>query len=308
MYTYAFAKQPVGRSRYVLMTNEQGVVIDDGVACRMHEHHYYVTATTGGVDRVYLNMLRWNAQWRLNVDIGHVTNAWSGVNIAGPGARRVLEKVCQDVDLSAQGFPYMGVRAGTVAGIPSRLLRVGFVGELGYEIHVPTHYGEALWDAMLTAGEALGIRPFGIEAQRLLRLEKGHIIIGQDTDAMSFPAEVHLDWAISRRKPFFVGGRTIEEVDKRPITRKLAGFVVYDPSAPIPQESHLVLDGGRMTGRVTSCYYSPALRKPIGLAYMAPHQAQAGNVVTIRCEAGTPVAAQIVDLPFYDPQNNRQEM
>jgi sarcosine oxidase subunit alpha len=308
MYTYAFKKQPVGRSRYVLMTNEQGVVIDDGVACRMHEHHYYVTATTGGVDRVYLNMLRWNAQWRLDVDIGHVTNAWAGVNIAGPGARRVLEKVCQDVDLSAQGFPYMGVREGTVAGIPSRLLRVGFVGELGFEIHVPAHYGEALWDAMLTAGEALGIRPFGIEAQRLLRLEKGHIIIGQDTDAMSFPAEVHLDWAISRRKPFFVGGRTIEEVGRRPIARKLAGFVVDQPSAPIPQESHLVLDGGRMSGRVTSCYYSPALRKPIGLAYMAPHQARAGNFVTIRCEADTPVAARVVDLPFYDPQNNRQEM
>ncbi|MDH3451334.1 MAG: aminomethyltransferase family protein, partial [Gammaproteobacteria bacterium] len=308
MYTYAFVNQPVGRSRYVLMTNEQGVVIDDGVACRLHQHHYYVTATTGGVDRVYLNMLRWNAQWRLNVDIGHVTNAWSGVNIAGPDARSVLEKVCQDVDLSLQGFPYMGVREGTVAGIPARLLRVGFVGELGFEIHVPTHYGEALWDAILDAGEAHGIRPFGIEAQRLLRLEKGHIIIGQDTDAMSFPAEVHLQWAISRRKPFFVGRRSIDEVDKRPLTRKLAGFTIDDPAAPIPQESHLVLDGGRMNGRVTSCYYSPALGKPIGLAYMAPQQAQVGNVVTIRSEGGALVDAHVVALPFYDPRNSRQEM
>ena len=308
MYTYAFIKQPVGRSRYVLMTNEQGVVIDDGVACRMHEHHYYVTATTGGVDRVYLNMLRWNAQWRLDVDIGHVTNAWCGVNIAGPDSRVVLEKVCQDVDLSLAGFPYMGVREGTVAGIPARLLRVGFVGELGYEIHVPTHYGEALWDALLAAGEEHGIRPFGIEAQRLLRLEKGHIIIGQDTDAMSFPAEVHLDWAIARRKPFFVGGRSIDEVDKRPLTRRLAGFVINDAAAPVPLESHLVLDGERMSGRVTSCYHSPALGKPIGLGYMAPHQAHVGNTVTIRSQGGALVDAQVVALPFYDPRNERQEM
>ena len=179
IYTYAFVKQAVGRSRYVAMVNEHGVVIDDGVACRLHEQDYYVTATTGGVERVYQSMLKWNAQWRLDVDVAHVTGAWAGVNIAGPESREVLESVCDDVDFSPAGFPYMGVREGTVAGITSRLLRVGFVGELGYEIHVPQHLGEALWDAVLEAGREAGIRPFGVECQRLLRLEKGHIIIGQ---------------------------------------------------------------------------------------------------------------------------------
>ena len=202
----------------------------------------------------------------------------------------------------------MGVREGTVAEIPARLMRVGFVGELGFEVHVPQHYGERLWDAMIEAGQSEGIRPFGIETQRLLRLEKGHIIIGQDTDAMSHPAEVHLAWAISRKKPFFIGGRSIEEINKQPRSRKLAGFVVDDLDAPIPLESHLVLDGNKMTGRVTSCYFSPTLGKPIGLAYMTPEQSIPGSSITIKSSGGVYVTAKVVELPFYDPENKRQEM
>jgi len=308
LYTYGFVKQAVGHARYALMTNEQGVIIDDGVACRLHQQHYYVTATTGGVDRVYQGMLQWNAQWRLDIDIANVTASWCGVNIAGPRAREVLAEVCTDVDLSAAAFPYMGVRIGTVAGIPARLIRVGFVGELGYEVHVPQHCGEALWDAMLAAGAEAGIRPFGIEAQRLLRLEKGHIIIGQDSDAMTHPVEVGMEWAIARRKPFFVGCRSIEELGKRPLKRKLAGFVVNDPGAPIPLESHLVMRDARMVGRVTSCLHSPTLEKPVGLAYVTPDQAAPGQRITIRSSGGVLVNAEIVALPFYDPGNKRQEM
>ncbi len=308
MFTYAFTKQPVGRSRYVVMTNEHGVVIDDGVACRFHDEHYYVTATTGGVERVYQLMLRWKAQWRLEVDVTHVTAAWCGVNIAGPKSRQVLATLCEDVDLSAEAFPYMGVREGKVAGIPARLMRVGFVGELGYEVHVPQHYGERLWDAIMEAGAAEEIRPFGIETQRLLRLEKGHIIIGQDTDAMTHPAEVHLAWAIARKKPFFVGARSIAEIGKQPRKRKLAGFVVNDLDAPIPLESHLVLDGDKMTGRVTSCYFSPTVGKPIGLAFMTLEQAIPGSSVTIKSTGGVFVTAKVVELPFYDPENQRQDL
>lgn len=308
IYTFRFAKQVVGRCRYAVMANEQGVVIDDGVACRLHEQLYYVTATTGGVDRVYQSMLRWNAQWRLNVDIANVTSTWCGVNIAGPKSREVLTRLCTDVDLSSPAFPYMGVQEGHVAEIPARIMRVGFVGELGYEIHVPQHYGEYLWDRLMEAGIEYGIQPFGIEAQRLLRLEKGHIIIGQDTDAMSFPAEVNLDWAVAKEKPFFVGNRAIQEVNARGLTRKLAGFVIDDAGAPRPQESHLVLDGDRMTGRVTSCYFSPTLDKSIGMAFVAPEQAQPGSMVTIKSTNGRLVEAKIVKLPFYDPDNKRQEM
>ncbi len=308
IYTFNFTKQPVGRARYALLTNEAGVVIDDGVACRFHQRHYYVTTTTGGADRVYQNMLKWNVQWCLDVDVTNVSSAWCGVNIAGPYARHVLEKLCRDVDLGAEAFPYMGVREGIVAGIPARLIRVGFVGELSYEIHVPQHFGEALWDELMKAGSDQKIMPFGIEAQRVLRLEKGHIIIGQDTDAMSNPLEVQMSWAIARKKPFFVGGRIIAELEKAQIKRTLVGFVVNDRQAPIPLESHLVLDGEHMVGRVTSCEYSPTLDKPVGLAYAPLGNAEAGSQIIIKSTGGVRVTADIVDLPFYDPDSRRQEL
>jgi sarcosine oxidase subunit alpha len=253
-------------------------------------------------------MLKWNAQWRLNVDIANVTSAYCGVNIAGPNARLILEKVCTDIDLSSAAFPYMGVRSGTVTGIPARLIRVGFVGELGYEIHVPQQYGEALWDVLIEAGNEYAIKPFGIEAQRILRLEKGHIIIGQDTDAMSNPNEVQMSWAVSKKKPFFVGGRTLSELEKKPSLRSLVGFVVNDIESPIPQESHLILDGKHMTGRVTSCNYSPTLDKAIGLAYVSPTSAANGSTIVIRSSGGVLVNATVVDLPFYDPNTARQEL
>lgn len=307
-YTFSFLKQPVGKARYALLTNEAGVIIDDGVACRFGEHHYYVTATTGGVDRVYQSMLKWNAQWRLDIDITNVTSAYAGVNIAGPRAREVLSKLVTDIDMSAVAFPYMCIREGSVAGIPARLIRVGFVGELGFEVHVPQYAGEALWDALIEAGQGQSIKPFGIEAQRVLRLEKGHIIIGQDTDAMSNPAELQMGWAVSKLKAFFVGSRTLKELGKIPLKRCLVGFVVDDPNAPIPLESHLVVDGDKMVGRVTSCNFSPTLKKPIGLAYVPPTHADAGSSFTIKSSGGSLVVAQVVDLPFYDAGNLRQEL
>jgi len=308
MYTWAYKNQQVGRARYVLMCDSAGAVIDDGVACRFHERLFYVTATTGGVDRVYQSMLWWNAQWRLEVDVANVTAAYAGVNIAGPRSREVLGTLCRDVDLSAQAFPYMGVRAGTVAGIPSRLLRVGFVGELGYEIHCPASQGEALWDSLIAAGRGHGVRPFGVEAQRLLRLEKGHIIIGQDTDGQTHPYEADMAWAIAKKKPFFVGSRAIEAQMRRPLTRKLVGFTLPDPVSPVPEECHLVVRDGTITGRVTSAAYSPVLGKTVGLAYVAPDQAAPGSRFHIRIGGGRLIEGEVVKLPFYDPEGKRQEL
>lgn len=307
MYTFAFLKQPVGRSRYALMTNEHGVVIDDGVCARFAENHFYVTATTSGVDRIYQQMLKWNAQWRLNVDIANVTAAISAVNVAGPDSRKVLEKVCADLDLSAEGFPYLGVRLGTVAGIKARLLRVGFVGELGYEIHVPARYALKLWDALIEAGKEFDIRPFGVETQRLLRLEKGHVIISQDTDGMTHPVEIDMGWAVSRNKPFFVGRRSVDILEAQPQKRKLVGFTLPKTS-PQPLEGHLVLKGPDISGNVTSCEYSESLDQIIGLAYAAFDQSTPGQQIPIRVEDGVVVQATVVKLPFFDPDNQRQEL
>ncbi len=307
LYTFAFAKQPVGRSRYALMTDEQGVVIDDGVCARFADNHFYVTATTSGVDRIYQQMLKWNAQWRLNIDITNVTAALAAVNLAGPDSRKVLAKVCQDVDLSPEGFPYLGVRTGSVAGIPARLLRVGFVGELGYEIHVPARYAERLWDVLMEAGREQQIRPFGVETQRLLRLEKGHVIISQDTDGMTHPAEIDMGWAIARSKPFFVGKRSVEILEAQPLKRKLVGFTLPEGSSK-PLEGHLVLRGTDISGNVTSCEYSQTLGQIIGLAYAGADQSTPGSQIPIRVEGGEVVHATVVTLPFFDPDSQRQEL
>lgn len=307
LYTFAFLKQPVGRSRYALMTNEQGVVIDDGVCARFAEQHFYVTATTSGVDRIYQQMLKWNAQWRLDVDIANVTAAISAVNLAGPQARKVLQALCSDVDLSSEGFPYLGVRQGTVAGIKARLLRVGFVGELGYEIHVPARHGAALWAALMEAGQAFDIRPFGVETQRLLRLEKGHVIISQDTDGMTHPNEIDMGWAVNRGKPFFVGRRSVDILGAQPLKRKLVGFTLPKGSLQ-PLEGHLVLDGPDISGNVTSCEYSQTLGQIIGLAYAGAGQSTPGQQIAIRVEGGVVVQATVVKLPFFDPENTRQEL
>ncbi|MEX2575414.1 MAG: glycine cleavage T C-terminal barrel domain-containing protein, partial [Halofilum sp. (in: g-proteobacteria)] len=308
MYTFGYKKQPTGRSRYLLMTDDTGAIVDDGVAARFTENHYYVTATTGGVDNVYRRMLWWNAQWRLEIDVANVTAAYSGINIAGPLSRKVLEKLDSDIDFSAEAFPYMEVRSGHIEGISVRALRVGFVGELGYELHCPASCGEALWDLLSAAGAEFGIRPFGVEAQRVLRLEKGHIIVGQDTDNLTHPAEAAMAWAIGRKKPFFVGMPAIRAREQHTPTRKLVGFRLPAETETLPEESHLVIDGGRITGRVTSIARSPSLGYPIGLAFVAPDAAEVGNHFTIRAEQGRTLTAEVVPAPFYDPDNERQSL
>ena len=306
IYTFGFLKQPVGRTRYAVLTNEHGVVIDDGVACRIADDYFYVTATTSGVDHVYREMTKWNAQWRLEVDIYNVSSAYAAINIAGPDARKVLEQLNSDVDFSADAFPYLAYREGHIDTIPARLLRVGFVGELGYEIHVPTQYGEALWDCLMDAGQAFAIKPFGVETQRLLRLEKGHFIVGQDTDGMSHPGELNLEWAINRKKPFFIGCRSVDIMMAQTPKRKLVGFTL-DASVSKPKEGHLVIKDDNVSGNVTSCEYSPSLDRIIGMAYAAPGDAEPGKHISIRIDNGEQVLAEVSSMPFYDPESLRQE-
>jgi len=308
MYTWAYEKQPVGRARYTLMTDPTGVIIDDGVAVRLHDQHYYVTATTGAVDQVYRQMGWFNVQWKMDIDIANVTAAYAGINLAGPKSREVIEKLDTDIDFSAAAFPYMAARVGKLAGIPVRILRVGFVGELGYEIHVPSGLGEALWDRLMEAGKPLGIVPFGVEAQRILRLEKGHIIVGQDTDGLTHPAEANMEWALAKKKPFYVGKRAVDMQMAKGVTRRLAGFALVDPAAPAPKECHLVIRDGDIAGRVTSVTRSPTLGKVVGLAYLPPDLAEPGKRFSIRVDGGRMVVAETVPVPFYDPENKRQEL
>jgi len=308
LYTFAYKKQKVGRVRYVLMCDETGVIVDDGVACRLDHEHFYVTTTTGNSDVVHRAMLRWNAEWQLDIDITNVTAAYCGINIAGPRARAVMERVQTDLAFDRAAFPYLGFRRGTVAGIPARVFRVGFVGEPGYEIHVPAATGEALWDILLDAGQDASIRRFGVEAQRILRLEKGHIIIGQDTDGTTTPDEAAMAWAVARKKPFFVGGRALEIHSRRPLSRVLVGFVLPDGDDGSVVEGHLTLRDDAIIGHVTSVANSPTLGRTIGLATVAADLDQPGARFAVKAADGRLVEAEVVALPFYDPENLRQEM
>ena len=307
VYISRYANLKVGMTRYAVMCDESGVVIDDGVVARLADDHFYFTTTTSGAATIYRELSRLNTLWKLNCGIVNHTGSFAAVNLAGPKSRAVLGKLTQ-LDLSPAAFPYLAIREAEVAGIPARLMRVGFVGEWGYEIHVPAYYGAALWDALMTAGQSADIRPFGVEAQRLLRLEKGHIIIGQDTDGLTTAREVGLDWALKMDKAFFIGQRSQKIIDQKPLKQQLVGFVLRDSAnAQVPQECHLVIDKGEIAGRVTSIAYSPTLQQHIGLAFLRPDLAVEGKIFSIRLSNRRLVQATVVPTPFYDPANQRQK-
>lgn len=307
VYTGRYTNLKVGMSRYALMLDESGVVIDDGVIARLGEEHFYFTTTTSGAAAIYRELSRLNTMWQLDCGLVNLTGARSALNLAGPHAREVLASLT-DLDLSANVFPYLGVRQGEVAGIPALLMRVGFVGEWGYEIHVAAEAAPALWDALMEAGQPYGITPFGVEAQRLLRLEKGHLIVGQDTDGLTTPREANLGWAVKLDKPFFIGQRSLQAMAKRPPQQTIVGFMLDAGFRGIaPQECHLVIANDDIAGRVTSIAFSPALKRYIGLAYVKPELAAIGNPITIRLSDRSLVSATVSSTPFYDPDNMRQK-
>ena len=308
IYTMAHARQPVGRVRYCLMLNEMGSVIDDGVAFRVSETEFYVTATTGAVARVFTDMLFLNTQWGMQVDIQNVTAAFAAINVTGPAARKVLEALGGDIDLSPDGFPFLNGRSGVIGSCPARIMRIGFTGELSYELHVPQSFGTALWRKLLEAGAPYGLQPYGLEASRILRLEKGHIIIGQDTDALSAPNDLSMGWALSKTKARYVGKTAVEARSKLGLKRKLCGFELPEGHGIRLAESCLVLRDGRPVGFVTSTCLSPTLNKWIGLAYADPRDATPGSSLRIRGLCGKELEARVVPTPFYDPENQRQEM
>lgn len=307
VYVSKYANLKVGMTRYAVMCDEAGVVIDDGVIARLAEDHFYFTTTTSGAASIYRELSRLNTMWHLNCGLVNHTGAFSAMNIAGPKSREVLQQLTA-IDLSGASFPYLAIREGMVAGIPARLMRVGFVGEWGYEIHVPAEYGITLWDAILDAGRPFNIRPFGVEAQRVLRLEKGHVIVGQDTDGLTNPYEAGLGWAIKMDKPFFVGKRSLQILSKKSLRQQLIGFQIsQEYSGSPPQECHLIIHAGEIAGRVTSIAYSQTLKAHIGLALVTPDLAASAASFAIRLSNGDFVTAQITSLPFYDPGQIRQK-
>ena len=305
VYTGVFANLRMGMTRYALMIDESGVIIDDGVIARMGEAHFYFTTTTSGSAAVYRELTRLNTLWGLDVGIANLTGHMAAMNLAGPRARDVLQQVC-DGALADDAFPYLGVRGMRVAGVDARGLRGGFVGELGYELHVAADDAVKVWDAVLQAGSQMGIRAFGVEAQRILRLEKGHVIVSQDTDGLTNPFQAGMHWAVRMDKPFFVGQRSLRILAAQPLSQVLVGFVLFDDAPAMPKECHLVIRGGELAGRVTSIARSPSLKRVIGLALIDPALAGEGSTICIRIDGGVQVDAVVTALPFYDAAGARQ--
>ena len=305
VYAGRFSDLKVGMTRYGLMLDESGVIIDDGVIARLGEESFYFTTTTGGSATVFRELLRLNAQWGLDCALVNATGHRAAINFAGPLSRELLQPLC-DTDLGEAAFPYLAVREAAVAGVAVRLMRVGFVGELGYEIHMAAGSAPQVWQALAEAGRAHGLRPFGVEAQRVLRLEKGHLIVGQDTDGLTDPIEANAMWAVSLKKPFFVGQRSLKILQARGPRQVLVGIEITATDR-LPRECHLVIHNGELAGRVTSVVRSAALGKAIGLAMVAPELAASAGALSIRGDEGAMIEARIVPTPFYDPKHQRQK-
>ena len=301
VYTHRFSDLRIGRIRYGLMCSDNGAIMDDGTVTRLAEAHYFITTTTGNVDVMEEWLKWWSAGSGMCAHVVNVTAGYGAVNVAGPQARAALSKLT-DLDLSAPSSRYMRSSRAIVAGVPSILLRIGFVGETGWELHFPAEYGEYMWDALMDAGREFGIAPFGLEAQRILRLEKKHIIVGQDTDAMSNPLESDMEWVVRFDKEDFIGRPGLSRIAEQGLSNKLVGFVMLDGKTP--EEGVPVVAGAKPIGRVTSARFSPTLGKGFGLAWVPVELAQDGAEIHIIID-GRPMPASVTMQPFYDPDGAR---
>jgi len=284
-----------GRARYLLALDEAGYVMDDGIISAVGDGCFFVTSTSGGADAMEAWLHNWADRLDLHVHLVNQTAMLSAILLAGPRAREVLDGLTTE-DVSPETFPYMAVRDLDVAGVPCRALRVGFVGELGYELHHPRRNGPGLWNALTDAGAAYGLRPHGLDAMDLLRLEKGHFFLAQDTLPDDHPRKLGMEWALDMEKDTFVGKAALQRMNELPLERKLVGLE-FDRT---PERGAPLDLGDRVVGRVTSCSWSDVLGKAIGLGWL---RAVDGRFATrLRCGD---TQATVVETPFYDPEGKR---
>ncbi len=301
VYTHTFSSLRIGRIRYGVMCDDAGIIVDDGTVSRLADNHFFLTTTTGNIEFVEQWLKWWTAGTDLCAHVTNVTGGLAAMNIAGPQARQVLSRIT-DVDLSSDAFPYMACAQTEVAGVSALLLRIGFVGETGWEVHVPAECGELVWDALLAAGQEFDIAPFGVEAQRILRLEKKHLIVGQDTDALSNPLEADLAWVVKFNKDDFIGKQALQAVQERGLRQKLVGFRLRDSG--VAEGGQAVVLNGKPVGRVASARFSPSVGTCIGLAWVPIELASQDGPFQIRIN-GELTQADIVNETFYDPQGKR---
>jgi sarcosine oxidase subunit alpha len=312
MYTNAWTKLEPGRLRYGVMLREDGFVLDDGVVGRLANDRFHVTTTTGGAPRVLATMEDYlQTEWPdLKVWLTSTTDQWAVIALQGPKSRGILAPLIEGIDISANAMPHMSLRIGNICGVKTRLFRVSFTGELGYEINVPAGDAPKIWDAIIAAGEPYGLTPYGTETMHVLRAEKGYIIVGQETDGTATPDDVGLGWAIGRAKKDFVGKRSLARPALMATGRKqLVGLRTQDPQTVIEEGAQIVADPAQkipmtMLGHVTSSYHSAVLGHSIALALVADGRARLGETLYVPMPDRT-IPVSVVSSVFYDPDGER---
>ena len=311
IYTGMMSSLPVGKCRYGLICSENGFLIDDGVAARLSEDAWLCHTTTGGAERIHAHMEDWLQceWWDWQVHTANLTEQSAQIAVVGPKARAVLEAL-GGMDVSEAALPFMGWAEGTLAGHPVRIYRISFSGELSFEIATPADRGLALWEAIHAAGAPYGITPYGTEAMHVMRAEKGFIMIGDETDGTVIPQDLNLGWAISKKKPDFIGKRAQERsFMASPERWKLVGLESLDGRV-LPDGAYAVADGVNANGqrntqgRVTSSYASPTLGRPIAMGLVQRGPERMGEELAFEVPGAT-YRARIVDPVFYDKEGTR---
>ena len=312
LYINSWMGLGVGRARYGILCREDGFIYDDGVVARLAPDRFHVTTTTGGAPRVLAMMEDYRqTEWPdLNVWLTSTTEQWAVIAVQGPNARRVLEPLVSEIDLSAAAVPHMAVARGKICGVPMLVFRVSFTGELGFEINVPADYGAAVWESIYAAGQAHGISEYGTETMHVLRAEKGYIIVGQDTDGTVTPDDAGLSWAIGKTKTDFVGKRSLERASmKAPDRKQLVGLRACDGRTILEEGAQVAAKARQrppmeLIGHVTSSYASGVLGFPIALALVAGGRALMGRHLYVPMPDGD-IEVEVTSPIFYDPAGGR---
>ena len=315
LYTNMMSTLKPGRCRYGLMCSENGFLMDDGVVARLDEDSFLCHTTTGGAERIHAHMEEWlqTEWWDWQVHVVNVTEQFAQIGVVGPKSREVLQTLTED-DIGAEALGFMDWREITVAGVPARVFRIAFAGELSFEIAVPAGHGRAVWDRVMEAGGPIGATPYGTEAMHIMRAEKGFIMIGDETDGTVIPQDLGLHWAISKKKEDYIGKRAQERSHMTDPRRwKLVGLETVDGSV-LPDGAYATAEGTNangqrnVQGRVTSTYRSPTLGRGIAMGLVLNGPDRMGEVLDFPRVDGTVVQARIVDQVFFDKDGEKQNV
>ncbi len=310
LYTNKWMQLPVGGVRYGIMCAEDGVVLDDGVTGRLGDDHYLMTTTSSGAGGVWNWVENWlqteHPEWQVHVT--PVTTGLTSITVAGPNSRDLMRRLTDDIDLDPDAFGYMQVRTGTIAGVSDCIIwRIGFTGELSFEIHVPSGHGLHVWNRLLEEGKDLGVGPFGLEAQRIMRLEKGHFIVGQDTDGLSKAPVTGMVPLLKLDKDDFAGKPEVAWALESDYP-KLVAIQPTDPNV-VPEEACQILRDAaskEIVGRITSSRYSPTLDRSVCLGQVTTEFAEPGTTLTVLLVSGERVTAKVMEHhAHFDPEGER---